>query len=271
MAEKLDVEEMRETFQRVAAYRAVCQAVRAGAGRTIFNGLFFIGITAAFYYLAGVVQPIFLVYGAIGVGELLVGLWKRFFPSAEGVLADAVLQFGFAAAIGGRQGLAILNNFPPSWFMLVLGVIVFLDAIRTFQSYLSLRRVFPVRPSTAHLAYVDDLVAEIRASEPESDPQALDLPTFPHMKAKLLGDLAILVEGRSGKAIAAAREDVEIEREEGRGGRLPTAFLTVEGQEFPEFGLSAANWKNYAAWKAEGGEPPPPVKVRPVRERRDDD
>jgi hypothetical protein len=271
MADRLDVDEMRETFQRVAAYRAVCQMVRARAGRTIFNGLFFVGIAVAFYYLVGVFHPFFLVYAAIGFGEMLVGLWKRTYPSAEGVLADAVLQFAFAASIGARQILAMQAGLNPNAFSVLIAAWVFFDAVRTFQAYLALRRAFTERPTADHLAYVDELVAEIRAADPETDSQILDLPTFPHLKAKLLGDLTILVEARSGKAVAAAREDVRIDREEGRRGRLPTAYLTVEGQEFPGFGLSAANWKNYAAWKTEGGEPPPPPKVRPVREGPDDD
>src|SRR5205085_4958714 len=36
MADTLDVEVMRETFRRVAAYREVCNAVRRSAGHTLF-------------------------------------------------------------------------------------------------------------------------------------------------------------------------------------------------------------------------------------------
>src|SRR5207248_7447687 len=85
MAEKLDVEEMRETFRRVAAYREVCNAVRRSAGHTLFNGVFFLGVTFLVFNVGGG-DLFLLLYGAIGCGEILVGLWKRVWPSAEGIL-----------------------------------------------------------------------------------------------------------------------------------------------------------------------------------------
>jgi hypothetical protein len=270
MAEKLDVEEMRDTFHRVSAYREVCNAVRASAGHTLFNGVFFLGLTGLFYYLAGP-QPIFLVYGAIGVGEILVGLWKKVKPSAEGVLADGLLQFGFAASIGVREFLRFQDGRAPSTISVIIALWCLFDAVRTFQHYAALRRAFTERPTSEHIAYVEDLVREIRQSDPETDPTALDLPTYPHLKAKLLGDLAIFVDARGGAAFAVARRAVEIEREESGSGRLPVALLRIEGEDYPEFGLTPANWRNYAQWKTEGGDPPPPVKVRPVRERPSDD
>jgi hypothetical protein len=269
MADKVDVDQMRETFQRVIAYRAVCEAVRGTAGRTMFSGVFFLGLTALLFSVFGL-EPIFLAYAAIGFGEILVGVWKKVSPSAEGVLADALFHFAFATAIGVRQLLIVQAGGNPHPISLFIAAWVLFDGIRTFQQYTALRRMFVDRPSREHIAYVDELIAEIRDSDPEIDQQALDLPTAPHLKAKLLGDLAIFVEPRSGGAIATSRDDVEIEREESADG-LSNGILRIDGEEYPEFVLSPANWRNYARWKTEGGHPPPPVKVRPVREQPSDD
>jgi hypothetical protein len=270
MAEKIDVEEMRATFQRVATYREVCNAVRAGASHTLFNGLLFLGLTALIYNLAGADTFLYL-YAAIGVGELLVGLWKKYRPSPEGVLADSLLQFSFAALIAGRQVLLVQAGGKPQTISLLFAAWILFDAVRTFQQYVALRRMFTERPTAEHIAFVDDLVHEIRLAVPDEDPQALDLQTRPALKAKLLGDLAILVETYGGGVTAVSRKDFEIVREEAGPDRPPTGLLRIEGQGQARFELSAANWSNYARWKAEGGEPPPPVKVRPVRERPTDD
>lgn len=272
MADTLDADEMKETFHRVAAYRAVCQAVRAGASHTFVSGLLFLFVTYLVYSVAGP-HPFFYIFLGIALSELAVGVWKRVRPSAECVLLDGLLELSFGGAVLVRQYMAWqgMIAWPVSPMSLLIGAWSLVNAYQAFNNYRHLRRMFAERPTADHLAYVDDLVAEIRGADPEADPRALDLPTYPHLKAKLLGDLAVFVHGRTGAVTAAARDEVEIDREERGGGRLPTAYLRIDGEDYPEFGLSAANWRNYARWKTEGGDPPPPVAVRPVRERPTDD
>jgi hypothetical protein len=55
-----------------------------------------------------------------------------------------------------------------------------------------------------------------------------------------------------------------------RDGGRPFVRLFIEGEEYPLFNISEANWSNYCAWKREGGEEPPPLEpivptVYPVR------
>ena len=81
MANGIGVEEMRMTLARVAAYRKVCDHVRSGASSTMFTGALFLGFAYLNYSMIGRFHPI--LYGQIllGVGELLVGIWKKFRPS----------------------------------------------------------------------------------------------------------------------------------------------------------------------------------------------
>lgn len=270
MANALNVEEMKAIFDRVTAYRVMCEAVRSRSNSTLFNGFFFLGLTFLFYTIAGV-HTILFVYLAIALGEIGVGIWKKVRPAPESFLADALLQFAFAATIAVRQVLIIQAGGRPNTISVLLAAWVAFDAFRTLQTYFQLRAMFRERPTPDQLAYVDDLVAEIRESDPETDPFTLDLPTEPYLKAKLLGKLAIFVEMREGLANAATEEDVFLEREEGRGDDPATGYLSIEAQDFPGFDLSTATWRNYVRWKTECGSPPPPTEVRPIARRIADD
>jgi len=71
--------------------------------------------------------------------------------------------------------------------------------------------------------------------------------------------------------LVAHRRDVQIEQVSQTTAGEPLAVLVVEGNTFPQFKLSDANWNNYSAWKREGGENPilrtPTIPtVQPVRE-----
>lgn len=263
MAESLDIEEMRATLARVSIYRKVCDGVRASSGHTLFNGVFFLGI-AYFYYnaMGNKFHPILLGPLIIGTCEVLVGLLKRINPSPECVLLDSILQAGFVASIAIREFLLIQQGLAlrPSTFSIVIGLWVAYDAFNTFSYYLQLRRLFVERPTSAHIAQVDDLSADVADGVPSADPTALDLPTKPHLKAKLMGDIAFLLELESNELFLCSRREIEIVRES-RGGRL-LGILTILREEYPPFPLDAATWTNYANWKSAGGEEPAPITIR---------
>lgn len=266
MAEPLDVDEMRQTLARVSVYRKVCDTVRGGAGHTIFNGVFFLGIAALYYNLFNGFHPLLLGPLIIGCCEVLVGIWKRLRPSPECVLLDAILQAGFVASIVIREVLW-LQQFPgrkPSTFTIVFGLWWAYDAVNTFRYYLALRKAFVERPTAEHLDYVDDLTAEIAHGDAHTDPTVIDLPTKPHLKAKLLGDVAFFYDFRERELFLCGRDEVALARHV-RDGE-PEATLTILQHRYPPFALDATSWNNYAAWKAAGGEPPPPPTALPARD-----
>lgn len=263
MAESLDIEEMRATLARVSIYRKVCEGVRASSGHTLFNGIFFLGIAYLQYnFLGNKFHPMLLGPLIIGSCEILVGLWKRIKPSPECVLLDAILQAGFVASIAIREYLFIQQGLAvrPSTFSIVIGLWVAYDAFNTFNYYLQLRRLFVERPTAEHIAQVDDLAADVADGVPASDPTALDLPTRPHLKAKLMGDIAFFLEMQSNELFLCSRREMEITRES-RTGQL-TGLLTILREEYPSFPLDSATWTNYANWKTAGGEEPGPITIR---------
>ena len=100
MANGIGVEEMRMTLARVAAYRKVCEQVRAGASSTMFTGAMFLGFAYLNYSLIGRFHPI--LYGQIllGVGELLA----RYYPSGAVARGDASGLFtATRAALDGQM------------------------------------------------------------------------------------------------------------------------------------------------------------------------
>jgi hypothetical protein len=242
--------EMRLRLQRVAAYRDLCRGVRR-SGR---DNIFFAGLMLLLAYFAwenGVPPLLLAVYAALVFGELLAGLFKFLFPSAEGVLLDAFVLLVFAAFNLGLQFLRVLANVPASPVIVLLGLFMLFGAFSRFRAYRQLRTLFADRPSREHLAWFDDLVREILACDPETDEQALDLPTSPHWKAKLLGPTAFFVSVRGQSVWIAGPDDFELVREKtdhGTGRRK--ALLRIYDAPQPEFEITDTCWANYQKWRA---------------------
>jgi hypothetical protein len=257
MDDRPDGEELRHVLRNVAGYRALCAQVR----RSSTGGLFFGGLMLFIWY-AGFGQrndygPFSLIYLGLAGLEFTVALWNRVSPSAEGILLDGVVLLVFGVATLTRHLLtwqgAIAGPKPIPIFSL-LAVYWVYSGFSTVRSYFQIRRAFTHRPSAEHLRWFNDLLREVKAADPDADPDALDLPTKPPLRGKLLGDTALFVSPGSDDPIIVARPDVVIDRlppkEPGGppGGRL---FL---GEEVGTFRLDPANWRNYAAWKKAGGE-----------------
>jgi hypothetical protein len=249
-----DDAEMRLRLQQVVAYRQLCRTIRSRANHTLVNAAIWLGLTYFLYNLERGLTPIVLAYLVLGVGELLVGLWKKLTPTLEAVLADGLILLGFGVVVLGRQVLVwqgIIKNMPVSPISVFLGIWWLSDAFKTFRNYGDLRRSFPERPSGDQLRWFDDLIREIRSSDPETDEVALDLPTRPRFKAKMFGSTAFLVAVRGDHVWVAGPEDFDIARERkdhGTGRRR--ARLTIHGQSYPEFEISDSTWANYQKWIA---------------------
>lgn len=255
-----DEYEMRARLQSVAAYRELCRAIRSGATHTLVNALIWLGLTALLFQGIGP-DPILLGYLVLGAAELAVGVWKKVRPTVEAVLVDGIVLLGFGGFILIRQFLAWqgIINWPVHPVSIFLGVWWLSDAFRAFRTYGDLRRAFPERPAPEHIAWFDDLVLEIRASDPQTDPLALDLPTRPRWQAKLLGPIAFFVSDK-GAVWLIGPDDFALKREKidhGTGHRR--AMLSIGSERFPEFEIDDASWANYQNWMASRSEPQPPA------------
>ena len=265
MQDWLAAEEKRMVLRNVAAYRTLCHQVRRGAT----GGLIFGAIMLAIWYFAIPDREKFRVFGLIYLGlsalEFTAALWNKFRPSAEGVLIDGVVLLAFGAATLLRQYLIWQGQMPGRVFsiLVLFGAYWMYSGYGHIRNYAHIRRAFAQRPTAEHLRWFNELLRDVRQADPAEDSTALDLPTSPPVRGKLLGDTAVFLQPGSDNAIIAARDDVEIERELARSpDRDPTGYLVIEGADYGGFPLDPVNWKNYAAWKTEGGQPPPPAAAR---------
>lgn len=243
-----DETEMRMRLQQVAAYRELCRGVRrSGRDNIVFAAL--MAFLAYMVWKNGL-NPFFLVFYGILIGsELAVGLYKWAFPSAEGHLFDGLVLLVFVAVNLGIE-ILIPRGGRPNPVIILFSLLILSQAISRFRYYAQLRRLFAERPSAEHIAWFDDLVREIHAADPESDDLALDLPSSPHWKAKLLGSMVFLVAPRGDEALVVGPEDLEIRREKiDRGTGRRRAVIRIDDIPYPEFEITDATWANYQKWR----------------------
>lgn len=242
--------EMRLRLQQVAAYRDLCRRVRR-SGR---ENIVFASIMLFLAYIVWQGQPnrtVLTLYLILAVGELLVGLFKWLSPSAEGIFLDGVVLLVFAAYNFGMEYWRFQKGMPFSPIVIFLGLFMLMGAIGRFKDYRVLRLLFAERPSPEHMAWFDDLTHEIKTADPEGDELALDLPTQPHWKAKLLGTMAFFTTLRGNLVIVCGPDEFEIRREKtdhGTGRRR--AVLRIHDVPYPEFEITDATWANYQNWRA---------------------
>jgi hypothetical protein len=253
---------MRARLQHVAAYRELRRSVQRSGRENVFFALIMLGL--AYYTFrpnAGWFGDlVFFLYVGLALAEFAVGLFKVLHPSAEGVLLDAFVLLLFAGWNIGWQALIMALNVPRFGgpVILFLGLYMLFGAFGRFKAYGQLRRLFAERPSPEHIAWFDDLVHEIQTSDPHTDQLALDLPTRPHWKAKLLGGTAFFVATGGNTVWIAGPDEFVLKREKsdhGTGRRK--AILRIQGAPYPEFDLEDVSWANYTKWLATQPVPEP--------------
>jgi hypothetical protein len=100
------------------------------------------------------------------------------------------------------------------------------------------------------LAQVRDLAHDVIDADPSTDQSALDFPVRPPLKARLLGDVALFADVRTGNLFLVERRDLRMVRT--GGDRHPDhAVLVVGGEEWGEFPVESATWANYVRWQPE--------------------
>ena len=245
-----DVAEMRFRLQQVASYRELCRAIQ----RTGRENVFFALIMLFLAYVSsqnGQVIWLFAIYALLALAELFVGIFKWVFPSAEGVLLDSLVLLLFAGWNIGWQLLALALGAQPQVLGVVFGVYMLFGAFRRFRDYGQLRKLFADRPTASQIAWFNELVREIRTADPETDDQALDLPTRPHWRAKLLGPTAFFASVRGESVVVAGPDDFGfvVARKDERTGLSRVVFQLYD-RVYPEFEIDDASWGNYLKWSA---------------------
>jgi hypothetical protein len=252
--------EVRTVLRQVSAYRRLCEQVR----RKSTGSLVFGGIMLAVWYFAipdGLKYSLYgIVYLALGLLEVCVGLLNRLWPTPEGVMLDGLVLIAFGGWNVAREVLVWQKMLPGGGrvnpVFVLFGLYWLFHGLQVARSYFGIKRAMPATPSREDIRWFDGLVRELRDADPREDPAALALPTDPFLTGKLIGDTAFFLEP-SGEVLIVAREDVHLERVESPDSeKPPRGYLSIERAEFPPFKLSEANWSNYVAWKREGGEDP---------------
>lgn len=246
---------MRFELQRVAAYRELCAGVRRGGRHNAFFACLMLALAAA---VAGRGDITVYIFGLLALAELLIGLYKWLAPSAEGVLLDGVVLLAFGAWNLIRNALDMQAGGQVSKFSLFIGLFLVWGAVGRFRIYGQLRRLFAERPTRDQLAWFDDLVAEIRASDPDTDKTALDLPTRPRWKAKLLGGTAFVVAAKGDGAVVAGPWDIDLIPTAKPGRHGPRVVLRLYDREFPAFEIDTASLENFTSWAAAARQLPLP-------------
>ena len=247
--DQLDAEDKRNILRQVAAYRDLCDQVRSGAKGSLFFG----GLMLVLWWQLFPDRDKFAVFGLVYLGlaclEFGAGLMNRFFPSAEGVLADGVVLILFGGFNLVRHYLIWEAGGKPHVLLSLLSAYWVYTGVQGVRGYFTLRKLFTHRPSAAHIRWFNELLEEVRTGNPETDPDALDLPTVPRVKAKLLGDTALVLAGT--EVVVAAREHFDLIPAPPRpSDDRPRALVAINGYEFGECVLSRENGQNYTNWKA---------------------
>lgn len=242
---------MRLRLQQVAAYRELRRGVQKSGRENVVFALVMLGL-AAFMHSANAPLLMVLLYGTLAAGELLVGLFKWVFPSAEGLILDGLVLLAFAGVNLGREFIRFQVGAPPNTTGLFFGGLMLFLAVGRFRAYAGLRQMFAERPAPEHIAWFDELVLDILTSDPHADRLALDLPTSPHWRAKLIGSTAFFVANNGALVWVAGPDDFTLVREKSdRGGGRRKALFRIHGEAYPEFDLEDASWANYANWMTE--------------------
>jgi len=238
--------ETRAMLRNVGAYRLVVASVRGSAWWSFAFGAFF---TLLWYNLPAKFQysPFGLLYLGLAVLEFTVGLLNLVKPSLEGILFDGIVLIVFGFQSAARQLLLV----GPSPWLLMSAYWVY-TGVQRCRNYFLIRRAFPVRPTSANLKWFNDLIRDVRAANPASDPTALDLPSQPPLRAKLLGDTAFLVASGTNDLIILAVDELQLQ-ELVAEDRPTRAILHLDGVSAKPFPLDNDNWQNYSDWKRSNG------------------
>lgn len=260
-----DPDEQRAALLHIIGYRRLRRTIRSSGTGTLFWGALLLAVWyLGFAQFGRALTVLGLIHLGLALAEFLTGLCKKLLPVPETFLMEAGVFLAFAGANAYRQWDRVQNGGRLSAWGVGFALYMVFAAYGRVREYIELHRTRFRRPTGEQLRWFEELLAETRGADPEMDPNSLDLPTDPPVRVKLLGDTALVLSPGDDDPAVVARDAVHIDREAADpSGREFTGHLSVGGEDFGPFPLDEYNWRNYAAWKTAGGDPPPPP--RPVR------
>jgi hypothetical protein len=234
-----------DRLQKIADYRTAYRFLRTSGKHSMIFGAILLALILQDF--GG--QPGDALLATICAVEVLIGAWNRFNPSPVGMILDGcwIGLLGVVSIYRFAVMLPVVGRL--AWISFAFGVSLLLAAAMRFAWYGRAKRAFADPPTEDQIAWLDELVKEILAADPATDPQAVAFSMGATFKGKLLGDTAVFVMGKDVDLFVAARDDVEFEVTGKLFGRKPQAMIRIGRRKFPGATLSEAAVANYRRWK----------------------
>jgi hypothetical protein len=241
--------ELEANLRRMLAYRQLCRSVQR-TGRENFFFAVIMGIFAYMSWQNGAGNPLFLtIYALFILGELVVAMYKWWFPAAEGLLGDALIMLAFAGLNGFIGYLQWAVGVGPNPILAFLTALALLAAWRQWQAYRQLRVLFTIRPNRQQLRWFEQFVADIARADPHTDASILQLPDRHGRKVLLLEHLVVIVDAKRRLELADASNFQLTPVEDDTGEKRDWVVLTLYGQQYGPFAIDPASWSNYQRWR----------------------
>lgn len=245
-----------DRLQQIAVYRCTVNRLRKhGKNLMILSGILLALVASEFqgrfddYYLLGI----------FGI-EFLAGFLLYFAPSAEGVIVEGLLSGFLGLAILGRQAVVLANGGEPAWFSLLIGALFVVGAVRQVRSYPRIREAFEETPTPEQLAWLNDLVKEIKKADPKTDPDAVAFSTALPIRGKLLGATGVFVDHWETEIYVVTPPEVEwTTTGKALFGKSVNGKLTIRDRRFMG-SVAPESLANFEHWKG-AGEPPAVAEV----------
>jgi hypothetical protein len=245
-------------MRQLIIYRELTKQISRSANGTLFWAL----MMGLLWYFAYVGQgmprwekiPLYgYIHLTIVILDLVTGLWKKIAPSPITMLIDAVLLLGFA-------GLFFYNAYRRQGGIgvgIAFGIYMLIHAYQQFNAWRSLNQLLIVKPTRAQLRWFDDLIREIKKSNPTLDETAMTLDSSPPWKAKLLGDIAFFVSSTGAVEVASQNEielmatrpdEDEVDAHPSERPYRRNAMMSVNDVTIGPFMIDEFSLRNYDRW-----------------------
>jgi hypothetical protein len=250
-----------DRLQQIGTYRCTVNRLRQ-RGKHM---LLFTGVLLWLYWQHNNGEIADYVFMGVCALEIGAGLLLYAFPSAEGVILEGVLSILFGLAILFRQAVEVANGGNPFWLSLLFGLAFLMGGVRQMKHYGRVREAFEEKPTPEQLAWLDDLVKEIKKADPKTDPDAVAFSTGMPVRGKLLGDTGVFIDHWETEMYVVTRPEVEwTTTGKALFGKSVNGKLRIRDRKFMG-SVAPESLANLERWKA-ADEPPAEAVAEPVNE-----